>query len=199
MKKVIGVVLCLAFFVASAFAATEVKMTKAEKNKLDTFFSNFSEQYMEGFSEGELTDQMMFQFAETHLIINASQKLKMTKDGSSVLIPKALIDKTTEKYFGKRIAAHESDDYVVEMASGEAYVFSQVDKLEQIDDGRLFATGSIYVTGSGETVDPHATPAVWKKGGVEVDVSGTFVGLIQKISKDGKDRYILLSYNPTNK
>lgn len=107
------------------------------------------------------------------------------------------LDKVTEKYFAKMVSKHAQSVYTVGMASGEAYMFSQVDTLLGLDKGLFRAEGAIYYTGSGDTPDPHGTPADWKKAGEIVRTYGTFSGVIQKIFAEGKERYVLLEYTLT--
>ena len=118
------------------------------------------------------------------------KSLTRTPDGQSVLVPAKAVDDTTIKYFNRKIARHAQPSYQVPMADGEAYTFSQIDRLVKQDKDLYKADGAIYVTGSGGTPDPHGTPAQWKKQGEEVARSGTFSALIER--KSG--RYILLEY-----
>jgi hypothetical protein len=98
------------------------------------------------------------------------------------------------KYFDKVISKHAEPVYTMGQASGEAYIFSQIDRLVKLDNGLFEAKGTVYYTGSGETLDPHAAPEVWQNEGIDVGISMTFTALIKKINSDGKDRYILLQY-----
>jgi len=194
MKTIISALLFLFVVQSSVFAATQVKMSTEEKKKLDTFFSNFSETNLQSFKPGELTDEMMLGFAQWHIIMNTPKDLKTTSDGNEVLVPKERIDKVTEKYFAKAVSKHEEAVYTLGLASGEAYVLSQIDTLAKLDNGLFEAKGTGYYTGSGETPDPHATPEAWKKAGIDVRIGMTFTAVIQQISQDGKPRYILLEY-----
>ncbi len=191
MKQLIGIAFCLALLATNAFAGTEVNMSLADKQKLETFCSTFSEVWMERFPKGGLTDEMMLEFAK---IVAPQEGLE--EQENFILIPLERIDETTEKYFGKRISANRKNDYRVPLAGGEAWRFSQVDKLEQVGDNLFFATGTIFITGSGSTLDPHATPAEWEKEDEWADKVGTFTALIRKTRQDGENRYALLAYTP---
>jgi hypothetical protein len=77
------------------------------------------------------------------------------------------------------------------MAEGETHGFSQLIRLRELGDGLFEAEGIIYSAGSGSTVDPHGTPAGWKKAGETVEPAGAFTALIKTESR----RYILLEYS----
>jgi hypothetical protein len=176
-----------------AAAQGEIKLSAAEKKQLNTFFSNFSEAAVEGFKQDSLSQEALLNFALAHIYINVPKSLKRTKDGASAIIPAALVDKTTEKYFGQKLKQHQKSEYLVPEASGEAYKFSQITKLTAAGNDLFQAEGVIYAAGSGSTLDPHGTPAAWKKAGEEVEQIGKFTALIKKV-KSGKERYILLEY-----
>ena len=177
-------------FSGLAMAQTEEKLSPAEKRALDTFFSNFSEANVESFSRNGISDDALLQFALAHNYINRLKSLTRTPDGQSVLVPAKAVDETTLKYFGRKIARHAQPSYQVPMAEGEAYAFSQIVRLLKQDNGLFKAEGTIYVTSSGGTPDPHGTPAQWKKQGEEVTRSETFSALIEHTA----GRYILLEY-----
>lgn len=141
-----------------------------------------------------MTHEALLNFALDHIYKNADKSLKRSKDGSAAIIPAALVDKTTEKYFGQKIHQHEKSEYLVPLASGEAYRFSQITRLLGAGKDLFQAEGVIYMTGSGGTPDPHGTPEAWKKAGEEVEQIGKFSALIKK-DRTGKERYILLEYH----
>ncbi len=190
MKQMITIILCLVLYTTSAFAGTFVDMTKVEKDELDTFFSTFSQTWLDGFAEGDLTDEIMLHFAESTI---SDDGLKKT-DENHYAIPTTLIDQTTEKYFGKRMTTHKKTEYIMPVADGEAWRFSQINTLERMDENVFLAKGTIYVAGSGAVFDEHAIPADWKKQGEDVETVGPFTARIRKLSQNGKDRYILLDY-----
>jgi len=184
-------VLLMVLVCSSLSAQSEVKLDAAEKRKLNTFFSNFSESGVESFKRGALSDQAMIDFALDHNYKNRFDKLKKSKDAMSVEITAAQVDTTCTKYFGRTPATHTAAVYRKPCADGEAYVFSQIDRLSKTPTGELFAEGSLYSTGSGNVVDPHGTPADWKKSSEAVDETDVFFATIAKI--DG--RYVLLEYD----
>jgi hypothetical protein len=182
-----------------ALAQGVLFMGAAEKKQLDTFFSNFSEAAVASFKKDSLSQEALLDFALAHIYINAPKSLKRTPDKASAIIPAALVDKTTEKYFGQKLKQHQKSEYLVPEASGEAYTFSQIVRLRAAGDDLFQAEGDIYVAGSGSTLDPHGTPAAWKKAGEEVQQLGEFTALIKKVKSDGKERYILLEYQVEKK
>jgi hypothetical protein len=172
---------------------SEINLNAVEKKQLNTFFSNFSEADVKSFKQNSLTHEALLNFALDHIYKNADKSLKRSKDGSAAIIPAALVDKTTEKYLGQKIQKHEKSEYLVPLASGEAYKFSQITRLRGAGKDLFQAEGVIYMTGSGGTPDPHGTPEAWKKAGEEVEQIGKFSALIKK-DRTGKEHYILLEY-----
>jgi hypothetical protein len=179
-----------------ATAQSEIKLKAGEKKQLDTFFSNFSEANLKSFEQNSLPPEALLDFALNHIYKNAFKSLKRSKDGAAAIIPAVLVDQTTEKYFGQKLPKHEKAEYLVPLADGEAYTFSQISRLLGAGQGLFQAEGVIYLTGSGGTPDPHGNPAAWKKAGEEVEQIGKFSALIKK-EKTGKERYLLLEYNVT--
>ena len=59
---------------------------------------------MESFTPGSLSDDALLSFALTHNYINNFKTLKPSPDRLSVLVPAALVDRTTTKYFGRTTA-----------------------------------------------------------------------------------------------
>jgi hypothetical protein len=173
-----------------ALAAPEERLAAVERRALDTFFSNFSEAALPSFRKNELTDTVLLQFALSHAYINRFKSLVRSPDGSSVLVPDAMVDEITLKYFGRKIVSHDQPSYAVPLADGEAYTFSQIGELTKQGKGLWHAHGAIYVTGSGGTPDPHGTPAQWQRQGEAVTKAGTFSALIER--REG--RYILVEY-----
>jgi hypothetical protein len=192
MRKFL-IIICL-ILPSLAMAQSEINLNAAEKNRLNTFFSNFSEANLKSFKQNSLTQEALLNFALDHIYKNADKSLQRSKDGAAAIIPAALVDKTTEKYFGHKIQKHEKSEYLVPLASGEAYRFSQITRLLGAGQDLFQAEGVIYLTGSGGTPDPQGTPATWKKAGEEVEQIGKFSGLIKK-GKTGEKRYILLEYH----
>ena len=172
------IIICL-FLPSLAAAQAEIKMTAGEKKQLDTFFSNFSETNLKSFKQNSLSQEALLNFALDHIYRNAEKSLKRSKDGASAIIPAARVDQTTEKYFGQKLKNHEKVECLVPEASGEAYTFSQITRLQGVGQGLFQAEGVIYMTGSGGTPDPHGTPAAWKKAGEEVEKLGKFSALIR--------------------
>jgi len=177
-----------------SFAQTDVHLSSREKKELNTFFSNFSEANVESFSSATLSDEIMLQFALRHNYMNKFKSLKKSKDGLSSIISRDLVDMATEKYFGRKITFHKSKEYLVPMADGEAYLFSQIRRLIESDGETFKAEGEIFSASSGSTADAHGTYRDWKKAGEEVERIGKFEAIIKRSAKD-KDRYVLLQYH----
>jgi hypothetical protein len=191
MRKFL-IIICL-FLPALAMAQAEINLNAVQKKQLNTFFSNFSEADVKSFKQNSLTRAELLNFALLHIYKNAYKSLKHSKDGSAAIIPAVMVDKTTLRYFGKKIHQHEKSEYLVPLADGEAYRFSQITRLRGGGKDLLQAEGVIYRAGSGGTPDPHGTPEAWKKAGQEVEPIGKFSALIKQ-ERTGKPRYVLLEY-----
>ena len=178
-----------------ALAQSDYVLTAAEQKKLDTFFSNFSEAHVESFTQETLTEKTLLDFALIHCYINKFKSLTRQPDGLTMGVPAQLVDQATERYFGRTISQHAEKVYKIPLADGEAYTFSQINKMTPLGADRFKAEGFIYSTGSGGTPDPHGTPEEWAKAGEEVDQVGQFSAIIKKVNSSGKDRYILLEYD----
>lgn len=190
MKNTITLVAGVLLLATSCFAGP-VKLDREQQKKLNTFFSNFSEANVPGFEIGTVTNQVMLDFALRHLYINQFKSLKPTDDGNSVIATSRQIDRTTTKYFGRKVQSHQKPSYAIACADGEGFYFSQVDSLTKIGARTYKATGTIYSASSGGTPDVHGTPADWKNSDEDVTAMEKFSAVIE--SDD--NRYILLEYS----
>ena len=59
----------------------------------------------------------------------------------------ALVDHICMKYFGTKPHQHKSQVYNIYPASGEAYIFSQVDSLNKVSGNAYTEQEAIYYTG----------------------------------------------------
>jgi glucose dehydrogenase len=189
MKKILTILLLAIPLLA--LAQSELKLKTAQKMKLNTFFSNFSEVDLKSFKQNSLSDAALLEFGLAHNLINREKSLKKSKDGNSVIITSEQVDDATDKYFGKTVAQHQNKTYTRPMASGEAYTFSQINSLAELAYDTFLAKGVIFTTGSGGTPNPHGTPQEWQKKGEEVEQVGNFTAKIQAVD----DRHILIEYS----
>ena len=132
-----------------ALAQSDYVLTAAEQKKLDTFFSNFSEAHVESFTQETLTEKTLLDFALIHCYINKFKSLTRQPDGLTMGVPAQLVDQATERYFGRTISQHAEKVYKIPLADGEAYTFSQINKMTPLGADRFKAEGFIYSTGSG--------------------------------------------------
>lgn len=149
-------------------ALPKVELSSGEIEKLNTFFSNFSEIQMADFDEQSLTDAEIINFAVYHNHINNYTRFENLAD-NKIRIKKEYIDETAEKYFDRKIKSHQSiesityskDYYTIENSSGEAYYFSQIEELFDAGDNNYLATVNVYVANSGWTGNCHTKPETW--------------------------------------
>lgn len=203
------------FIIVSVFSAgiifaaapgRDVKLTPKEKKELNTFFSNFSEVFVEPFAKDKISDRALIEFSVYHNYKN-NEKL-FVKGGKEyqVKIKSSYIDATVMKFFGRKITKHQSIDdsgieyrdgwYYTTDASGEEFDFSQVVSLVDNGNSMFTATVNVFSAGSGWTGDTHATETEWKK---EVNddiphVTAVMKATLQKVAEKGKRRYILIDY-----
>jgi hypothetical protein len=182
----------------------EYTMDAALKKNLDVFFSNFSEANVKSFEKDKIDASSLISFGVKHIIINNDKLIQYNAGNKNEgYIKTADVDTMTSYYFGKKVTQHKTVDaytlenglYKIQMASGETYTFSQIDKLYDLGSNKYKAEVSIYTASSGFTGDAHGTMSDWKASGEDVPVlSNKVTSTIEKISENGTDRYILIDY-----
>lgn len=185
----------------------KVKMNRNMKKQLDTFFSNFSEAYVEPFENGNISDENLIRFGIFHVIINNEKLIENKNDVNNGedygYIKAENIDNKCLYYFGKKPQKHitingytyENGYYKFPRASGEAYTFSQIDELFDLGNNTYKAKVSIYYASSGFTGDSHGTMEQWKLDEQDIPIlSKKINALIHKSNNNGKTTYILKQY-----
>ncbi len=196
MKRLCAAILLFAALLpcpALAGPQDKAALPPETRKELNTFFSPFAASNMAGFDQTTLTDEALLDFAVWSCILRPDPALKRTRGGQDIIIPSRLIDDITQGTFGRTIKQHRKSQYVESLASGEAFVFAQVDSLRPGNDGTFLAAGTIYYTGAGETIDPQASRTQWKRAGADVRVQGTFTGVLKR-NDDPRRRWTLLQY-----
>jgi hypothetical protein len=182
----------------------EIKMDADLQKRLNIFFSNFSEAYISPFEKDKIEDSGLIKFGVMHVIINNYKLIQYKGDSNNEGYIKAEdVDTKTYYYFRKKVEKHKTvEDYTfekgyykIQMASGEGYTFSQIDKLYDSGNNKYKAEISIYRASSGFTGDAHGTINDWKASGEQVpELVSKVTAIIEKINEDGKERYILIEY-----
>lgn len=173
---------------------TKIELSISEREKLNTFFSNFAEVQMADFDEQSLTDADIIYFAVYHNSINDYERFESV-DNNKIKIKKEFIDETAEKYFDRKIELHQSTEsitfangyYTIENASGEAFYFSQIEDIFDLGDNNCFVTVNLYVASSGWTGSSQANPETWD----EEDAPEFYQKMKTNIRK--KDGYYVIS------
>jgi hypothetical protein len=193
----------------AAFAQSpgkEVKLTPSEKKQFNTFFSNFSEVFVEPFAKDKISDIKLIEFSIYHNYKNNEKRF--TKGGKEYQVKSkaSYIDETVMKFFGKKITRHQSIDdsgieyregwYYTTDATGEEYDFSQIVSLYDNGNNTFIATVNVYSAGSGWVGDTHANENVWKKASPDdvPQITEKMKATLQKVTEKGKSRYILIDY-----
>lgn len=179
----------------------EVKLDAGQKKKLNTFFSNFAETYLEFFAEGKIKNEELIRFGILHNSINKPANIKKVDNYYGVLAEKD-VETAAKKYFGeikitnKSIQDYEysKGNYKIPYADGEAYNFSQIEKLIDISDNYYIAYLNNYIASPGFTGDPHAAIDKLKKGEDTPELKDKIKAVIKKVEDGGQSRYILIEY-----
>lgn len=193
------------------FAATqslstqkEIKLSKADKEKLDTYFSNFSEVALDKFSELDVRNETILHFGLYHNWINNRNLFKIT--GSYAAISEKYVLDSIYKYFGievrfssslKAKTGFSAGKYKIKCSDGEAFKFSQLDKFFSLGNNYYLCYLTNYYAGSGFTGNTHKPISELNKDkdpGNHVNVSEKIVAKVKKVLENGIYRYILLSY-----
>lgn len=206
MKK--RYLMILTLFVISLFSNNfsfaeekEVSLTRGEWEKLNTFFSNFSEVFLKPFEKGQISNKELVRFGVLHNFWN-NYKLFRPYNSSYLKLDKKYVEATVEKYFGVKSITHESSGditykdgyYIIPDGSGEVYSFSQVTKFIELGNGYYVAHLNIYYANSGFTGDPHGNLKTWQKDGDVPDLGEKMKATVQKVVTNGQSRYILIEY-----
>lgn len=180
-----------------------IVMNATMQKQLDTFFSNFSESYVEPFEKGEIEDANLIRFGALHVILNNTKLVENKGENNFGYIKTENVDAASLYFFGKKPQKHtniegytyENGYYKFPRATGEVYTFSQVDKLDDLGSNTYKAEVSIYTASSGFAGDSHGTMEQWKASGEDIPkLNKRINAVIQKINDNGKERYILMEY-----
>jgi len=157
-------------FALPAGAVGRAELSTAERDRLDTFFSNFAEARVETFVvNNELPMDTFVDFGVRHNLINRKYDLIDVNEGYWG-VKKEAVEDAVYKYFGRRIDAASSRQfkltnnfYLVPKASGEAFTFAQIAEWNNLGNGVWTGVANIYTVSSGFTGNVHGTPEQWKQ------------------------------------
>ncbi len=166
MKKLfafIFTVMLMALAVLPVSAASRWELEGEERDRLDTFFSNFAEAYVKSFViNNELPMDTLIDFGVRHNIINRKYDLVDVNDGYWG-VKKEAVEDAVYKYFGRSIEAVSSERYtltnglyLIPRASGEGLTFAQIEQWNSSGSGVWTGTVKIFTASSGFTGDLHA-------------------------------------------
>ena len=205
MKKLITFILAsmlAVFFALPAGAVNRAELSAAQRDKLDTFFSNFAEARVGSFVvNNEIPMETFINFGVQHNLINRQYDLVNVNEGYWG-VKKEAVEAAVYKYFGRRIVAASSRQYkltnnlyIVPKAGGEAFIFAQVADWNESGNGVWAGIANIYTTSSGFTGDVHGTVEQWRKE-VPEDVpalTGRYMFTVTRSPADA-DRYVLVDW-----
>ncbi len=205
MKKVITALLTmflLLVFALPAGAAVRGELDAAQRDRLDTFFSNFAEARVGSFVvNNEIPVDTFVNFGVRHNLINRQYDLVNVNEGYWG-VKKEAVEDAVYKFFGRRMDAVSSGQYkltnnlfIVPKAGGEAFTFAQVAEWNNSGDGVWTGVANIYTAGSGFTGNVHGTAEQWKKEAPE-DVpalTGKYMFTVTRSPADA-DRYVLADW-----
>jgi hypothetical protein len=182
-KRLMGLALALLLLVVqlagagTALAAERdvAGLTAAERDRLDTFFSNFSEAGLPEFTNGNLALDAILNFGVDHVRLNTPGREMISLDARHWGVPADQVRAAVHKYFGYTLADSDlrattryslsnSGYYILPKADGEGATFSQVVTFNATGEGQYEATVNVYKASPTFTGDVHAAPAEWLKG-----------------------------------
>jgi hypothetical protein len=183
----------------------EMKLDPAEKGLLNHFFTGFSEINTKPFTKDDVSDKMLIHFGVYYNYRNHFKLFEQTNSGANSRIREDQVADTSMKFFDVKIKKHQSIDgieyknkmYTIQNADGEAYRFSQVEKISMTDDGLYLVIIKIYNASSGWTGDINAKPEVWKavaNGEPIPEIEGKMKATIKKITDSNGGHYVLVEY-----
>lgn len=183
-------------------AGKEVTLSAAEQKKLNVFFSNFSEAYLEPFTAGNISDDELIKFGVLHNFINNRKNFQ--RSGDYLMIKSDAVSKSIEKYFGNTFKAHNPTKdykykdgyYFIQNTDGEAHTFSQVASMSDAGGDRYVALVNVYTASSGWTGDEHASPKTWGADGDEKpELTSKFKATFSKTKgENGEEVFKLIDY-----
>ena len=189
---------------ATESSGSEIRLKADQQKKLNTFFSNFSEVFMQPFTQGSLTDSELIRFGVAHNYRNREKLFEKLASGTKARIREKHISESVLKYLGRSIAKHQTAGeyeyrdgyYHVSEASGEMLQFSQAVHMVALGNKRYAVDVNVYSASSGWTGNVHGSPASWKKSGDDIPelTQKMKATIVEKIGTDGKPSYTLVEY-----
>lgn len=166
MKKILSMGCLLAtitFFLDTPVSAmTRNEMNIEFRDRLDTYFSNFTEVLLEPFSYDCISNSELIRFGIGHNLRNR-RDTRQNYDLSHWAMAVEDVDDAVYKYFGKHIEAVSTneyqlidDEFLIPKATGEGVRFAQVTSFDANEDGTYTAVITEFLSGPDAPDDPHA-------------------------------------------
>jgi len=181
----------------------DVKLTSEEQKKLNTFFSNFSEVNLKPFKRGEISNDELINFGVYHNYKNNPKYFEKSGEGN-VRLKEGYVVNSVQKYFGLTLGEQKSTPdikyksgyYYIPEADGEAFTFSQVEKVIDIGYDQFIAYVNVYTASSGWTGNVHSNPNEWNADGEgKPELSGKYKASYSKgVNPNGETAYTLVDY-----
>ena len=131
-------------------------MSKAERTALHTFFSNFSEAYLNEFDANNYSVNTLIDFALYHNYYNYFKRFTYTDDYKYLRIAENHIEQAIYRFFGITNIDHmayssdwhyyRNDSYYLAGADGEPLYWSQVTYFADNGDGTFTAQYDVYAS-----------------------------------------------------
>ena len=206
MKKLISFILSsllILLFALPACAAGRSELSTAERDKLDTFFSNFAEAHVDSFVvNNEIPMDTFINFGVQHNLINRHYDLVEVNDVNCWGVKKEAVEAAVYKYFGRRIEAVSSRQYkltnnlyLAPKAGGEAIRFAQVADWNETGNGVWAGIANIYTASSGFAGNTHGTVEQWQKDDPKdvPELIGRYMFTVTRSPSD-PERYVLVDW-----
>ncbi len=184
-------------------AGKDVTLSATEQKKLNIFFSNFSEVSLKPFNRGEISNDELINFGVYHNYIN-NRKLFEKSCEANVRLSEVHVINSVKKYFGldlekqKSISniTYKSGNYYIPESDGEAFYFSQVEKVIDIGYDQFIAYINVYTASSGWTGNVHASAKDWGADGEDKpQLTEKFkASYLKSVKTNGEPAYTLVDY-----
>ena len=196
----IGLFLWLVNFCCVAFAMDRSEMNEEERNRLDTFFSNFAEVFLPEFTLDAPENSALIDFGVRHTYLNRDYAVKRLQE-DKLAVGLEEVQQVVRKYFGRSVRACSTSQYTYKngyfyLTPGAGdFVFAQILYWTEGQNGIWQGKVAVYGAGSGFTGNVHGTSAEWEKTDSESMPELSAIYRVKaSVSPEDANRFILREY-----
>lgn len=194
-------------------AGASLTLNAEELRLMNIFMSNFSEAHVAPFRAGAIPDETLVRFAIKHNYINDRGAITVLPDGRTASLVTSEVDDATKKYFGETPEAltsyrglqgtpdiqYVSGAYQFPVPYGEPLPFTHIARVDELPDGTLEVTGTIYQpneTYSPDVIDVYGSTIEQLDSlfAYDIGVVGEVRATLKRKVWNGNDTYELVAY-----